>query len=202
MNNVIKFAYYTKRESDVLMCTILKKIKGKTPEQLLKEYNIAMKPPINVAKLLEKLGISTIGMDFSGLEEAGEVEPGSILGAAFSKEDSLAIFYKKSDTFHRITFTIAHELGHCCLHSENFEIGHVQFRREKTYDETQEREANIFAGELLIPYESLIKEYEKFIIPSLATLSEIFDVSTNVMAARLDYLNLAYYKDSAISEAY
>lgn len=33
------------------------------------------------------------------------------------------------------------------------------------------------------------------IVPSLTELSKIFEVSTSVMAARLDFLKLPYFKD-------
>ena len=65
---------------------------------------------------------------------------------------------------------------------------------------SHEIEANIFAGELLIPKPLLLKKYKEFIIPSLKALSIIFGVSTNVMAARLDYLGLDYFKDIPLSE--
>ncbi len=182
------------------MCTILEKIKNKSALELLKEYNIELKPPINISLLLDKIGISVISKDFSQVEKESNCEPGSILGAAFSKGNDLAIFYRKFDTYNRKIFTIAHELGHCCKHSENLKISHVELRTNMdTYDD-HEKEANIFAGELLIPEQLLIEKYNEFIIPSLKTLSTIFGVSTNVMAARLDYLNLDYYKDVNISE--
>lgn len=193
------------KEDDV-MCATLKMIKRKTPQELLNEYNIDIKSPIDIAKLLNKIGISTIAQDFFDIEELMQKKKDSILGAAFSKEDNLAIFYKKSDTFRRKNFTIAHELAHCCLHCPNDTSSHIEFRIEPFIDELsmeefkKEREANIFAGEILIPEESLKIYYNKMLIPSLLALAKIFDVSTSVMAARLDYLQLPYYKDSQTTE--
>lgn len=190
------------------MCTILKKIKDKNPYELLETYNIDMTPPINISELLDNIGISTISKDFSEIEQMADVKKGSVLGAAFSNEDNLTIFYKKSDSFHRKKFTIAHELAHCCLHCPSNESSHIEFRIEpfstklSEEDLDKEKEANIFAGQLLIPKEPLMKYYNKLVIPSLSKLSEIFDVSSSVMAARLDYLHLAYYKDCVTETFY
>ena len=57
-----------------------------------------------------------------------EADAGSILGAAFSNGNNLAIFYKKNESLHRKKFTIAHELAHCCLDCPNDESSHIEFR--------------------------------------------------------------------------
>lgn len=195
-NNIIEF--YITKDKVIYMCTILRKIQNKTALELLEEYGIELKPPIDVSTLLEKIGISVIAKDFSEVEKNSGVAFGTILGAAMSKNDNLAIFYKKTDTYNRKIFTIAHELGHCCKHAENLKISHIELRTDMINE--HETEANIFAGELLIPEKVLMPIYKKFIIPSLSALSEIFCVSTNVMAARLEYLGLDYFKDTDISE--
>lgn len=199
MGQVIDMNIYLKRMKVVKMCEILKKIQFKTASNLLKEYNIKNEPPVNISLLLENIGISLIAKDFSEIERISGCKKDSILGAAISNNDNLAIFYRADDTYHRKIFTIAHELGHCCIHADNLKIEHIEYRTINVMDK-HEIEANIFAGELLIPYSILKSVYDDFIIPSLKSLSKIFDVSTNVMAARLDYLNLGYYKDVDISE--
>lgn len=203
MRNIIDYAtrkQTRKHNGGDFMCTILEKIKGKTPLELLNEYNIALTPPIDISLLLDNIGISVISKDFTYIEQQYGYGHGSILGAAFSNGDDLAIFYKKSDTYNRKIFTIAHELGHCCKHAESLKISHIELRTSCNTENPHEIEANIFAGELLIPKPLLMEKYNEFIIPSLKTLSIIFGVSTNVMAARLDYLNLDYFKDIKISE--
>lgn len=70
-----------------------------------------------------------------------------------------------------------------------------------TVHDSKEYVANIFAAELLIPQNKLKKIHNKFIIaPHLSDISKIFGVSTTVMAARLDYLNLPYIKDKQMDE--
>lgn len=202
MNNIINYKPTYKRYGGDHMCTILTKIRNKEPYELLSEYNISFDPPIEISKLLENIGISTIAKDFSEIEKLKGVPHGSILGAAFSNDNDLAIFYRKSDSLHRKKFTIAHELAHCCYDCPNDESSHIQYRTDNNElvklsdDVAKEKRANIFAGKLLIPKKTLITYCNKLIIPSLTELAKIFDVSVSVMMARLDYLKLPYYKDS------
>ena len=187
---------YKRGNGDVFMCRILKNIQGKTATELLKLYDISMEPPIDLSGLLEKIGISTKGIDFSQIEAKANYAQGRILGAAISKGDNLTIFYRKQDTENRQRFTIAHELAHCCLHSKNLEQNHIELRENAENKSYREKDADIFAGELLIPQKSLVQIYDNLLVPSLSLLAEVFKVSTNVMAARLDYLSMPYYKDA------
>lgn len=168
------------------MCTILKNISGKTALELLDSYSIPLEAPIQLSKLLQNIGVSTLGIDFSDIEAKANYDRGAILGAAISKGENLTIFYRKQDT-------------DCCLHTENLQQNHIELR-DNTFPKTEkEKAADIFAGELLIP-EPLLKEiYSKFYLPSLKTLAKIFHVSTNVMAARLDDLSMPYFKDAELT---
>lgn len=181
------------------MCKILKKINGKTPLELLEIYNIPLDPPIQLSKLLKNIGISALGIDFTDIEQAANYERGRILGAAISKDDNLTIFYRKDDTKNRQRFTIAHELAHCCLHTENLQQNHIELRDDALIKTQKEIDTNIFAGELLIPEDILKQIHSQFYLPKLSSLASIFGVSTNVMAARLDYLSMPYFKDVEIT---
>lgn len=209
MGNIISFRRTNeknvqRKEKSDSMCSILRDIKNKSPMELLEENDISLIPPIDVEKLLDKLGISIVEKNFANIEDILEVERGSILGAAFSNGNDLAIFSKKGDSIHRKKFTLAHELAHCCNDCQNNESDYIEFRRDRQvdmtkcgieYDEEKERRANVFAGELLMPQKVLQKYYDKMIVPSLTTLAKIFDVSIAVMAARLEYLKWPYFKD-------
>ena len=122
-------------------------------------------------------------------------------GFIFRVTQSVELFctYRKQDTENRQRFTIAHELAHCCLHTENLQQNHIELR-DNTFPKTEkEKAADIFAGELLIP-EPLLKEiYSKFYLPSLKTLAKIFHVSTNVMAAKLDDVSMPYFRDAELT---
>ena len=177
---IIRIDYAVRRiKEGEKMCVILKRLSGKSAEQLLEENDIDMtKPPIDIKKLVSSLGISVLKRDFSDIEAQANAPKGSILGATISRGNNLTIFYQSDATYNRMRFTVAHELAHCCLHSK--------------------REANIFAGSLLIPEKLLDQEYKKFLVPSLSALAELFEVSGTVMAARLDCLNYSYLKDARI----
>lgn len=200
MNRIIYFNTY-KRKDDDIMCEILRKLKNKTAQELLNEYNISQTPPINISLLLKKIGISEIPLDFTEIEDIMQYERGDVLGAIFAKDDTLSIFYRASDTINRKRFTLAHEIAHCCLDADNLEKQHIELRSCQTANIPKEYNANIFAGELLIPEVSLKKIHNQFLIaPPLSDISKIFKVSTTVMAARLDYLNLPYIKDKQMDE--
>ncbi|MBS6211936.1 MAG: ImmA/IrrE family metallo-endopeptidase [Clostridiales bacterium] len=198
-NKVIKFYEYKKKKRGVIMCKILKDINGKTALELLNMYDIPLEPPIQLSKLLQRIGIATSGINFSDIEREAGYQYGQILGAAISKGENLTIFYRKQDTENRQRFTIAHELAHCCLHTGNLQQNHIELREDTSLKSGKEMEADIFAGELLIPESSLVRVYNQFYLPSLESLAKIFSVSTNVMAARLDYLSMPYFKDAEIT---
>ena len=90
------------------------------------------------------------------------------------------IYLKKSLNEYRKKFTIAHELGHFCIpwHSElmfGCDIKEMDFKNDYT---PREKEANIFAAELLMPTE----EFKNFFsgqvnYTMVSELANIFDVS-------------------------
>lgn len=179
------------------MCKILKKLNGLTANELLDKYRISSKPPIDLEKLLVKIGINVRPFDFGHIEKISGYEQGDILGAAISEGDNISILYNRNNAPNRQIFTIAHELGHCCLHSKDLEIKHIELRKNGyVHRDKKEIDANIFAGEILIPQKSLMKIYKDHVLPSISYLSSLFKVSKNVMTARLDYLNLPYFKDN------
>jgi Zn-dependent peptidase ImmA (M78 family) len=100
----------------------------------------------------------------------------------------------------RQNFTVAHELGHYLLH--DFDDIHVD-RHFKVWlrsdassqgQDVEEKEANLFAAELLMPPRLLAKELETtgtFDLEDeaiLKKLAEKFSVSTQAMTFRLAYL--------------
>ena len=200
MGKVISYNLLKKKCGECNMCKILEKIQNKTALELLEEYNIPLTPPIDIATLLRNIGIYFGSKDFSEAEQLANAQKGTILGVALSNHDDLCILYRSKDSYNRKRFTAAHELAHCCLHSADLKIQHIEFRTFCESEDIREIEANIFASELLIPKKVLMPIYKQFIVPSLKALAEIFHVSTSVMAARLDYLNLPYYKDAKLSE--
>lgn len=173
----------------------INELANKTAEELLQLSNQVNSIPVDVKAILKRLGISALPFDFSELEEklneSDEYKGSQILGAIVTKNDKCAIFYSNSgnDQSHRTRFTIAHELAHCCLHGLDANF-HVEFRINTESNDPKEVAANTFAGELLIPTHSLNSVLKKLIYPTLQVLSDIFDVSKNVMKKRLEFLGL------------
>ena len=184
-----------------IMCVILEKIQGKSPEELLQEYGISPIPPINVSLLLQRIGIREVPMDFSEIEDICKINRGDVLGIIYAKSDSLTILYKATDTLNRKRFTLAHEIAHCCLNADTLKETHIELRSVQTATTPKEINANIFAGALLIPKSSIERVHSQFIgVPDINDLAKIFNVSTTVMAARLRYLNLPFMSDNEVTE--
>ena len=65
------------------------------------------------------------------------------------------------------------------------------FRKAGDTTDHKELAANVFAGQLLIPKESLLSVISELLIPSVRTLADIFDVSSAVMLERLKFLKIS-----------
>lgn len=103
------------------------------------------------------------------------------------------IYVSMTDSRRRQNFTIAHELGHLYLHF-------LKWKDESTRKTTfkrlsyavggdMEREANMFAGALLMPkseYERIYREYGG----DLIKIADIFDVSVSAAEVRARVLQL------------
>ena len=178
----------------------LQNVYMKTAEQILRENNISLEPPIDLDGLVKKLGIRVKEHDFSAVESHTGFEKDSILGATLLIDGEVFILHKKYEekrNNHGKRFTIAHELGHCALHAENLAMNHLELRNDAyNKDDERERSASAFAGKLLIPDESLKNICKRLIIPSLSTLAKIFDVSIGVMRERLNDTDVMYLDDT------
>jgi Zn-dependent peptidase ImmA (M78 family) len=100
----------------------------------------------------------------------------------------------------RQLFTIAHELGHFLLHDaddvhvdRNFDVKLRNSASSKGTD-TEEKEANLFAAELLMPETLLRSDLQEIEAVDLieesvlASLAKRYGVSTQAMTFRLGYL--------------
>lgn len=168
------------------------------PQQILENMGVEDQFPIDIAGIIKTLGIKIIPYDFTEMEQRAEfakyvLQNGRILGAVTATDDAIGIFYKKDDRPNRIRFTLAHELAHCCLHMrpDNY-ISHVDYRTSEKAQVGMEYDANVFAGELLMPEDAVVYAQKNLLVPYLRSLSKIFGVSDAVMKARLDYLDLKY----------
>lgn len=150
-------------------------------------------------ELIEKLNIKSFPVDLLkilqdlNIEYREEILPRDISGKLekiTNEKDEYIIFVNKFHPQARKNFTIAHELGHFCLHKnlkEHFE-DQTFFRSDKV--DPMESEANIFAAELLMPENEFSQKISNG-VNTISGLSEEFDVSTLAVRVRAKQLGLA-----------
>ena len=182
-----------KRGRKFLMCK-LSDLAGKTVSDLLATAFIDPNDiPRDLDQLLRGHSIIATSMDFAEIEDilSEKVQEwGTILGAVAVKNNNFGIFYRTGSTFSRIRFTVAHELAHCCLHSEALENGHVLMRYDGYFQDEEEIRADDFASELLMPERLMRAEFNMDIKPRVVDLAKKYIVSLNVMWVRLMRLGL------------
>ena len=139
-------------------------------------------PPVDVYALARKCGARVI-------EEAFKED---LSGLMADLEDGPAIGIKREHPDTRKRFTAAHELAHMLLtHHERFHIdleGRMEHGVSPLYDPQNEREANDFAANLLMPATWVRKRYKPKI--SVRNLATAFNVSLEAMNWRLINLRL------------
>ena len=154
-----------------------------TPEKLLEFAKLhgIQTLPLDVKGVAEKLGIRVITDQMPKDEISGILEK--------NEENQWIIRINNKHHPNRQRYTIAHELGHYCLHKhqETFFEDHTFFRgRDRTQTETQ---ANRFAGKLLIP-DRIFQQFLSENITDVETLADKFGVST--LALRIRAKELGY----------
>lgn len=135
-------------------------------------------PPIDLKRILQAHSIAYVEVeDFPETVSALIVEDGQRTYAAVNSREHL----------HRQRFSLAHELGHYFLHRQA-----PAFEEPITIDnppeeewqegskDPAEAEADMFAGELLVPSEMLKKHYRKGV--TIPDLSKLFLVSEQVIS--------------------
>ncbi|WP_449396287.1 ImmA/IrrE family metallo-endopeptidase [Devosia riboflavina] len=120
------------------------------------------RPPVDPEAVAELLGVQVVYADL------GDDFAESVSG--FIEMDALPPRIVVNNAIHpnRMTFTIAHELGHFLMHKEyatgeNYRV----MPRRNVYDgpkPPEEQEADAFAAELLVPLEDAasLRRYRKF----------------------------------------
>lgn len=162
-----------------------------TASQLLRSNRIES-APVEVERIAEYLGIrvqyETTDDDLSGFLLRDLSRDKAIIG----------VNAKHPDT--RKRFTVAHELGHFMLHEhENLHIDKrfmIQLRDEKSSkgEFEDEKEANLFAAELLMPVDFIqadladVNEFDLEDDDFIRDLAARYEVSSQAMTFRLSYL--------------
>lgn len=160
-------------------------------ERLLADQGI-MSAPIPIEKVAESHGPRVVR------SPADDDLSGFIYRDA--KNDVTVIGVNETHHPNRQAFTIAHELGHHLLHDlEDVHVDRgfsVKLRSRKASEGTsiEEKEANLFAAEILMPTEFLEKDLRDVEDVDLvdegviAALARRYRVSTQAMTFRLAYL--------------
>lgn len=133
------------------------------------------KPPVDLVLILNAHGIQYEEVEgFPDNVDALIIEDGAKIYAAVNASHHL----------HRRRFSLAHELGHYFLHREDVTQDSVTIDSpsiEETGEGTKslaEIEADLFAGELLVPLEML----KAHISESIPAISKLFVVSEQVVS--------------------
>ncbi|MEO8649239.1 MAG: ImmA/IrrE family metallo-endopeptidase, partial [Acidobacteriota bacterium] len=157
--------------------------------------------PVPVDKISEKLGATLIY----------QPSDDDLSGFLLREKDKITIGVNGSHPPNRRRFAISHEIGHLLLHSEesfhidrtseSFARRSVQGKFERNKDSSTgsyriEREANLFAAELLMPTVFIEKDMTKLgridVLhdPRLDELADAYGVSLQALTYRLN--NLGY----------
>lgn len=150
---------------------------------LLKYFGID-EAPINPAKMARELGIT---VNFAEFPHHNNV-------SGFYSLHQNAIYVNVKEYSYRMTFTIAHELGHQRLHKEQIIAGNYKaLFRDQLFSQFEkdpkEQEANTFAAHLLVP-RFLLDKYsiKKLLENGLISISDVatmFAVSQPVAKFRV-----------------
>lgn len=169
-------------------------------DEILREYNPEGLVPFPFERLAQ--GKGDIDLLYSG------TMPGDVSGAVFLDNKRFTILINADKPTVRQYFTIAHELGHYFLHRQwlidNSTSGFVDYAEAlegqgmllrpddptamQQIDMQQEREANTFAAELLMP-EHDVQDFWK-LTHDIVACADAFQVSKSAMAIRLEKLGL------------
>lgn len=111
--------------------------------------------------------------------------------AGFFDPETKSIFVNNEQSTNRQTFTVAHELGHYLLGHKPDQYG-VLMRWPKGEKSLIEKEADVFAANLLVPKSMLLTVKKKYILSDddVDILAKIFAVSREMMTYRLRWLRM------------
>lgn len=153
------------------------------PSRLLQAARVKA-PPVDVITLAQRCGCRVVAWDTS--DEA-------VSGLLIELEDGPLIAYNANHPPGRRRFTVAHELGHLLLdHLDSF---HVDLTvREGAegrpgYDPAQEKQANVFAANLLMPEQWVRDRAESGVLPK-ELANDVFQVSELAFGYRLMALGI------------
>ncbi|OTG44176.1 hypothetical protein B7935_10315 [Streptococcus agalactiae] len=149
----------------------------------------------NIEKAVEEFGVD---VQYSNFEN--ESDP--VSGFLMYEKNKPVIVLNAGESVRRQRFTLAHELGHLILHWNwlpgeqvsdlNEDLFEISYRNKKDYKKDEmirENEADTFAGEFLLPLDSVKDSLKSVSSDSvIATLMEDFKVSQSCAYVRVNNL--------------
>lgn len=141
-------------------------------------------PPVDVEELASSLCRLRVRRGDDLASVAGVAEGTRLSGVLIPR--LWEIWVRRDEPAARCRFTIAHEIGHHVLHSDGATVmcRPTDVEQAEGSARVREREANMFAAELIMP-EALVREYADRDGADPFALSERFAVSSLAMAFRL-----------------
>ena len=136
--------------------------------------------PVPVGVICEQLGIKIYELPLSD----------DISGRVYREDNSYFIETNLRQVQTRRRFTIAHELGHYCLHKDFLDISGMILERSTMSEviKDKEYEADDFAAELLMPKQHFVEKYNQS--SNISELSKYFMVSSAAVRVRLNSLSI------------
>lgn len=129
--------------------------------------------PVDIETLVESLGI-----DLALLKSADNC---SYLAATRCSDLNAIIWFHEGLCPERIRFVIAHELGHLLLHYNQEEFTDLEFAN----DNKEDREANRFALDLLIPTYAMEEFFSVLKGFDVEEMSKKFGVTQSIVIGRI-----------------
>lgn len=157
-------------------------IKTTIPSEVLAQISPHMQAPaIDVLAVAQDLGLAVYSANL-----AANVSGIIVKDSAYGTKSGFVIFVDSGESPARQRFTAAHEIGHYVLHKHLIGDRHEDnyLLRSSGISNRQEREANEFAADLLMPRD-LIEKALKDGYTSVDKLSALFQVSKIAMGIRL-----------------
>lgn len=156
-------------------------------EKLIEQFGF-LEPSIDMTAIADEVGAPVFLLPDT--EEYRKLD-----GILVLKDGDARIFVNRHQSITRQRFTAAHELGHLFLHSsgdDRVSYRSHDWRIAVPYDAREEREANAFAADLLMP-ENMVRA--RVHLGDVHYLASWFKVSPKAMSIRVNSLLVdpAYY---------
>ena len=175
---------------------------AKTLLSTLSQQGFRVQVPIDIDEIAQRLDVQvTYDPQLQARGIAGEIR--------FTNSRPIITLEPEQNSYEpRRRFTLAHELGHYCLHSSQCRTGFADSQksmsRTDAYWDPYEFEANTFAAQLLMPQDLVVEHTQQIIadyqaqtqqeqIPKtvyIDTMARRFNVSYRSMAYRLSTIGL------------